>query len=68
MGIPQPGPGYPLASPDAPVIKSLECGFLFLPSMFLWLVGIYRTLGTRSWGLVVGLCLFWQYVKAESVY
>lgn len=54
MGIPQAGPGCLLACPEAPLTKSLECGCLFLPTMFLWLVSVQRTL-TRSWRVGVGL-------------
>lgn len=68
MGIPQARPGCPLACPDAPLTKPLEGGCLPPPSMFLWLVRVQRTLGTRSWGVDVGLCLFGQYVKTGNVY
>lgn len=43
-----------LACPEAPLTKSLECGCLFPPTMFLWLVSVQRTL-TRFWGVGVGL-------------
>lgn len=68
MRIPQAGPGCPLASPDASLTKSLECGYVFPPAMFLWLVGVQRTLGTRSWGAAVELCLSWRCVKTGSVH
>lgn len=59
MGHPQAGPGYPLAHSDASLTKSLECGYRFPPPMFLWLVSVQRMLGTKSWGVAVGLCLSW---------
>lgn len=68
MGIPQAGSLCPLASPDAPSTKSLESGCLFPPTMFPWLMGIQRMLGTRSWGVDVGLCLSWWFFKTGSVY
>lgn len=68
MEIPQAGPLCTLASPDAPSTKSLESGCLFPPAMFLWLMSVQRMLETRSWGVDVGLCLSWRYLKTGSVY